>query len=407
MVNPHPNFPLRIGLSGTGFIARGFKALTRNLRDMKVTAVLTRRPPLSVEGIARDLLVSDLDEFVSRCDLVLECTGDVLRATEVVDAAFRANLPVVTMNTEFHVTTGSWFSGRGLLTEAEGDQPGSLAALAEEAAAMGFKPVVYGNTKRFLNPTPSIEEMEFWASRQGISLEQVTAFTDGSKVHAEQAFIANGTGAQLPVGGLRGPSVATLQEGAEAIAATACEGGAIADYVITNDAPGSIFIAATHDASHAPALNYMKLGAGPLHVIVRPYHLCYFEIAKTIRRMAFQHLPPLLTNGQVPRYGVAAVAKRTLEPGERIPRGMGSFTVRGEAVDLSSHLGHCPIGLLQNAVVRRRVRAGDILGMDDVHLPDSFALKAWMDIESRVRALPGRIIAPLPEPERSPAAETC
>ena len=402
MHSQHSPFPLRVGISGTGFIARGFKALARNLRDMQVTAVLTRRSPLSVEGISRDLLVSDVNEFVSRCDLVLECTGDVLRATEVVDAAFRANLPVVTMNTEFHVTTGSWFAGRGIITEAEGDQPGSLAALAEEAAAMGFKPVVYGNTKRFLNLNPGIEEMEFWAARQGISLEQVTAFTDGSKVHAEQAFIANGTGAQLPAGGLRGPSVATLQEGAEAIAASV-SGGPVADYVITNDAPGSIFIGATHDEGHSAALSYMKLGKGPLHVIVRPYHLCYFEIAKTIRRMAFQHLPPLLTNGQVPRYGVAAVAKRTLEPGERIPRGMGSFTVRGEAVDLGSHLGHCPIGLLQNAVVRRRVRAGDILGMDDVQLPESIALRAWMDIESRVRAVPGRMIAPVPMSETASA----
>lgn len=121
----HPSpFPLRVGISGTGFIARGFKALSRNFKDMRVTAVLTRRHPLSVEGIARDLLVRDPEELASRCDLVLECTGDVIRATEVVDAAFRANLPVVTMNSEFHVTTGSWFAGRGILTEAEGDQPG-------------------------------------------------------------------------------------------------------------------------------------------------------------------------------------------------------------------------------------------------------------------------------------------
>jgi predicted homoserine dehydrogenase-like protein len=251
---------------------------------------------------------------------------------------------------------------------------------------MGFRPVVYGNTKRFLNPNPSVEEMEFWAARQGISLEQVTAFTDGSKVHFEQAFIANGTGAQLPAGGLRGPSVATLQEGAEAIAGLITEGGAIADYLVTNDAPGSVFIGATHDGSHVDALRYMKLGEGPLHVFTRPFHLCYFEIAKTIRRIAFQHLPPLLTNGMVPRYGIAAVAKRTLEPGERIPRGLGSFAVRGEAVELSDNLGHCPIGLLQNAVLRRKVRPGEILGMDDVALPDSLALQAWMEIESRVRA---------------------
>ena len=380
------SFPLRVGISGTGFIARGFYNLSRSLADIRVTAVLTRRPPLSVEGIPRDLLVREAAELAERCDLVLECSGDVLHATEVIDAALRANLPVVTMNSEFHVTTGSWFTGRGMLTEAEGDQSGSLAALAEEAASMGFKPVVYGNTKRFLNLTPTPEEMEHWAKLQGISIDQVTAFTDGSKVHIEQALVANGTGATIGPRGLLGPRSQTLAEGAAAIAAEVPEGTAIADYVITPECPGGIFIAATHDSAHAAQLKYFKMGEGPFYLLVRPYHLCYFEIAKTIRRVIFEKRAPLLNNGGVPRIGVAAIAKRELKPGERIPRGLGGFAVRGECVHLSDHLGHLPLCLLRNAVVKHRVRPGDVLGMDDVELPESLALTAWMEIESRVRA---------------------
>lgn len=380
------SFPLRVGVSGTGFIARGFIAASRKRSDFRVSAVLTRRPPLSVEGVPRELLVGNAEELASRCDMVLECTGDVLHATEVIDTALRAGLPVVTMNSEFHVTTGSWFAGRGMLTEAEGDQSGSLAALAEEVSAMGFRPLIYGNTKRYLNLHPTPEEMEYWAKKQGVSLEQVTAFTDGTKVHIEQALVANGLGATIPADGLAGPRTETLREAADILAShAAIAGNAIADYAVTPECPGGIFIAATHDGTHGPALEYFKMGPGPNYIIQRPHHLCYLEISKTIRRVAFEGIP-LLNNGTVPKISVAAIAKRPLNPGERIARGMGSFAVRGECVHAADNLGHLPVGLLQNAVVRRKVRAGDILGLDDVELPHSLALTAWQDIESRIRS---------------------
>ena len=52
----------------------------------------------------------------------------------------KAGLPVVTMDAELQVTTGSYFAKKGFITEAEGDQPGCLAALDEEARQMGFLP---------------------------------------------------------------------------------------------------------------------------------------------------------------------------------------------------------------------------------------------------------------------------
>lgn len=386
------DFPFRVGVSGTGFIARGFIATTRDRSDYYISAVLTRRTPLSVEGIPRELLVRTAEELAEHCDLIVECSGDVLHATEVIDTALRAGLPVVTMNSEFHVTTGSWFNGRGMLTEAEGDQPGSLAALAEEVEAMGFTPVVYGNTKRFMNLHPTPEEMEHWAAKQGISLEQVTAFTDGTKVHIEQALVANGLHAGIAGGGLAGPRTGTLREAAEVLAGhAATAGGPIADYAITPECPGGIFIAATYAADHAGALQYFKMGPGPLYVIQRPHHLCYMEIAKTIRRVVAEKRP-LLDNGPIPKISVAAIAKRNLKPGERIPRGLGSFTVRGECVHSAKHLGHLPIGLLQNAVVRRVVKAGDIMDLDDVELPESLALTAWCGIESRIRTAAASVI---------------
>ena len=44
--------------------------------------------------------------------------------------------------------------------------------------------------KGFLNHHPTPGEMRYWAKRQGISLRQVTSFTDGTKIQIEQAFVA-------------------------------------------------------------------------------------------------------------------------------------------------------------------------------------------------------------------------
>ena len=330
--------------------------------------------------------VRTAEELAANCDMIVECSGDVLHATVVIDTAMKAGLPVVTMNSEVQVTTGSWFSGRGMLTEAEGDQPGSLAALAEEVQAMGFQPVIYGNTKGYLNLNPTLKDMEFYSKKQGISLAQVTAFTDGTKVHIEQALVANGLGGDIPGARLVGPHTATLREAVDILAPHAAAAGkAIADYVVTPECPGGIFIAATHDAAQQAQLEYFKLGTGPLYIIQRPYHLCHLEIGKTVMRVARENRV-LLDNSPLPRISVAAIAKLDLQPGEHIERGMGSFTMRGECVRWADHLGHLPAGLMQHATIRRQVKAGDILTMDDVDLPDSLALRAWLDIEGKVRA---------------------
>jgi predicted homoserine dehydrogenase-like protein len=75
----------------------------------------------------------------------------------------------------------------------------------------------------------------------------------------------------------------------------------------------------------------------------------------------------------------------------RIRRGIGSFDLRGEAVRIVDHPDHVPIGLVSDAVIARPIQPGQRLSFSDVDLPDTLALKAWLEI--RDRAL-GRISAP-------------
>ena len=379
----------RVGIVGSGFIAKGLVHHLEVASDLKVSRVLTRSDPAGRKDFPRaELMTRELDVLLAESDVVVECSGDVRHATDVIDAALSAGLPVVTMDAEVQVTTGSYFVGRGVLTEAEGDQPGCLAALAEDAAGMGFVPIVYGNIKAFLNEDPTLAEMEYWRAKQGVSLQRVVSFTDGTKLQVEQALAANGLGATIAVDGLLGPRVDSVEEAKETLAVAAAEvGRPISDYVLSSSSPPGVFLIATHAQYEQQRLflRNLKFGDGPHYLLLRNYHLCHLEIARTLRRIMGGG-SVLLDNSPIPEISVAAVAKRALEPGDELLYGIGSFEVRGIAVRFAERVSHCPIGLLQDARVVRRVEQGQVLSMDDVDLPDSLAARAWATIVKKVQS---------------------
>ncbi len=373
--------PIRVGVAGTGFIARRLFDSLRLMDDLQVSVALTRRALDSVRDAPSEVrLTHSTQELLDNSDIVVECSGDPIHAAEVVRDALAAGLPVVTMNSEFHVTCGSHFVGKGFLSEANGDQPGVQAQLHDELVGMGFRPLVYGSMKGFLNPNPSLKEMLYWSERQGFRVQQTTSFTDGTKVQIEQAFVANAFGASIAKPGLLAVQNDSADAATRVLAEAAVElGHPISDFtVVPGQAPG-VFVIATIAESQRPVLAALKMGEGPFYTFVRPYHLCALEIPNTLRR-AMQGQPVLLNNSAAPTIGVAAVAKRRLKAGERIETGIGSFQVRGTAVRFRDEPRHLPIGLLYGATVTRPVEPEQMLTIDDVDLPDSYARDITLEL---------------------------
>ncbi len=345
-----------------------------------LSSILTRRDINDLPTSAP--YTNSVDEFVEKSQLVVECAGDPIYGTDVIAQALGAALPVVTMDAELHVTTGTYLSTLGYLTEAEGDQPGALAALHREALAMGFKPLVYGNLKGYLNHHPTLEDMQYWAKFQGISLDQVTAFTDGTKLQLEQVLVANGLGATIACQGLLGYQAAEVDEGSYRLAADARNiGQPISDYLLSQPGaprklPAGVFVTGEHDPRQAAALKYLKMGEGPFYTLLRNYHLCHLEIPKTIRE-AVNGSAVLLDNSSKPTTSVVAIAKTELKAGQLIKQALGSFEVRGEAILINSMPDHLPIGLMRNAVIKHNIAPGQMLTMADVEIPETLALKAW------------------------------
>lgn len=369
----------RIGIVGTGFIAKGIMMALSHTDDLEVVRVFTHSDPSRRTDYPRPaLLTNRVEDLVSESDLVVVASGDPIRAVEPVEAAIAASLPVVTMDAELQVTVGSHFARRGYFTEAEGDQPGCLAALREDALAMGFAPLVYGNLKGFLNHTPTLEEMRYWSGVQGISLDKTVAFTDGTKVQIEQALVANGLGAAIATDGLLGLTAESVDAGGVALAQVAEDlGTPLSDYLLgVPGAPAGVFLTARHEEEEQPYLQYYKMGSGPYYTLLRNYHLCHLEVAKTVRR-ALEGRPPLLNNGAEPTVQVVGVAKKLLKEYKVLRHPIGSFEVRGVAVRIADHPDLVPLGLLDGARLTRHVEAGQTITLDDVELPGSRALALW------------------------------
>ncbi|WP_455661700.1 NAD(P)-dependent oxidoreductase [Pradoshia sp.] len=371
----------RVGIIGSGFIGKGLVKALNLMDDMEVIKVMTRT---RIDGRSDfpypDLLTNSIEDCIEHSDVIVECTGDVLFGTEMIARVMESGIPVLTMNTELQVTTGSYFAGKGFITEAEGDQPGCIAALRENALQMGFEPLVYGNIKGFLNPNPSPEDMYYWSKRNKISLEMVTSFTDGTKVEFEQTLVANAFQTKLMPNGIYGVASEDLNEGANALASEAERlGYPISDYVLSGKAPAGVFITAKHRdmEGQRDALHYMKFGEGPYYTLIMPFHLCHLEVVKTIRRV-LEKKEVLLNNTSTPSYSMGAVAKKELAVGTRIKRGIGSFEVRGRALKIDDMPNHIPIGLMEQATIIRPVEAGEMLTFADVDIPDSLAYQAWM-----------------------------
>ena len=381
------NGKYKIGISGTGFVARGLMYSLKYHPQLELVGVLTRRDINSLKDVPAEkkIITGNVNKLIKSCDLVVECTGDAIHATLVVEAILEAGLPVVTMNPELQITTGTYLAQKGTLIEAEGDQPGTIAALDMEVKSMGFKPIVYGNIKRYLNLNPTREEMEYWSKRQGISMDQVTAFTDGSKVQIEQALIANGLGATIANRGLLGIPCKDLEDGAQRLGEVADEiKKPISDYVLCATAPAGVFIVAKHDKEQKPYLEYLKLGPGPNYVLLKPYHLVHSEIPKTIMKVLTGDKSYQFNNGQNPTAQVVAITKRKIEAGEIVKRGLGSFDIRGEAVKIENYLDCVPITLMQDAKFQKTVEEGQIIKFSDVELPKTRALEIWQQILSDI-----------------------
>jgi predicted homoserine dehydrogenase-like protein len=218
------------------------------------------------------------------------------------------------------------------------------------------------------------------AKRRNMNPRMLVEFVDGSKTMVEMAAIANATGLVPDCPGMHGPA-ATLDQ-LEKVLCPKADGGVLSqkgvvDYSIGKGvAPGVFVIAEMAHPRVRERMHDLKLGPGPYYTFYRPYHLTSLEVPLSCARAVLYQaadMQPL----DVPSAEVCAVAKKDLQPGERLDA-IGEYTYRAWIMTVADAARDraVPCGLLENGKVTRPIRKGELLTYDNCAVDSSARIVA-------------------------------
>lgn len=362
-------------------------------------------PPGAVRVGTAPSLLSDVAG--PEADVLVEATNTIGFAGRLCEAAIEAEQHVVLMNAEVDLALGPWLAARAaekgvVLTSDAGDQHGVLARMIDEIALWGFRIVMAGNIKGFLDRHATAAGLLHEARIRNLNPIQCCAYTDGTKLSVEMALLCNGFGLVPHVKGMEGPRATDVREVFDLFDMKRYDERGVVDYVLGAEPGGGVFVVGhCDDPLQTDYLRYYKMGDGPFYLFYRPYHLCHVETTTAIARAALYGEAILR-----PRMGrvadVYAFAKRDLRAGEEVRHGIGGERFYGmiERSDRAEALGWVPIAWLEPEGERRaRLRRG--LGADrpltraEVELPAS-----WLVERARAAAPAAIPAAPLPVSRR-------
>jgi predicted homoserine dehydrogenase-like protein len=400
--------PIRVGVSGAGWIGSGFVAQVAHIPGMKVSLLADADPHLALEAfLATGIKTDDIletDQPNQAMDALRNgkrvITGDYTLASQLDDIDIVADITpspaigaitahsciengkdIVLVNIEADVTVGCILKKLAkeagvLYTVSSGDEPGCLAELWDFVKSLGFEPMVIGKGKNNpLDCTANPDTVADSARRTNKDPFQVASYVDGTKTMFEMTCAANATGCKPMQRGMVGPQ-ATLQSVSQIFALE--EDGGITkfpeaiDFVQGSSMAGGVFITVrVEDARIREDLEYLKVGKGKYYTFFRPYHLWFLEAPFSVAQ-AYLHRKVWMAPLDQPVADVMAIAKADLKPGAVLDE-FGGYTFYGtmERAEVARQLNALPVGLAPKAIVTKRVKAGDIITWDAVQLDES------------------------------------
>ena len=396
--------PVRVGMVGAGFMARGIaNQIVNSVPGMRLVAIANRTLNSAVQayteaGVEEVAFVGS-QKALEKCiatnrpavtqdpmllcaadgiDCLIDATGAVEHGAQVTMQAIAYGKHVVTMNAELDATVGPILKRHAdkagiILTGADGDQPGVQMNLYRFVKSIGLTPLLCGNIKGLQDPYRTPTTQKGFAERWGQNPYMVTSFADGTKISFEQAVVANATGMTVVQRGMTGIEhdghVDELTKSYDVDMLR--ELGGIVDYVVGSKPGPGVFVLATHDdPKQRHYLNLYKLGEGPLYSFYTPYHLCHFEVPLSAARVVLcgdAVMQPL----DGPRVDVVTTAKTDLKAGTVIDA-LGGYHSYGQAetYDASRAEQLLPMGLAEGCKLLRDVRKDQVLTYADVEVPE-------------------------------------
>jgi predicted homoserine dehydrogenase-like protein len=402
--------PIRVGVSGAGWIGSGFVAQMAHVPGMTVNVLADTDTQAAWQtflatGVAQDEIAEasapgpamdalragkrvvtgdyGLAARLDGVDIVADVTPSPATGAETAYACIQHGKDVVMVNIEADVTVGRILKKLAreagvLYTVSSGDEPGCLAELYDFVISLGWEPIVIGKGKNNpLNPAATPDDVAQSAQRDNKDPFTVASYVDGTKTMFEMTCAANATGCLPMQRGMVGPE-ATIETVSDIFALE--EDGGIAkfpgavDFVQGPSMSGGVFVTArVQDKRITADLKYLKLTGdknrgGKYFTLFRPYHLWFLEAPISVARAALYKevwLAPL----DEPVADSMTVAKRDLRSGDKLDQ-FGGYTFHGvmDRAEAAQSLNALPVGLAPGAVIAKPVARGEVVTWDDVSL---------------------------------------
>lgn len=327
---------------------------------------------------SESVVLTDDPAVLTTCnavDVIVEATGVIEPAAQLVLSAFEHGKHVVLLNAELDCVLGPILKVKAdqagvVLTHTDGEEPGVAMTLLRYLRSTGLRPVAAGNLKGMVDHYRTPETQKGFAEKYDQNVKKVTSFADATKLSMETTLLANATGFRAGKPGMYGPKCEHVKEMSHLLPAEQMLDGGLVDYALGAAPHTGAFVIVYEDAPLKKAqLGYVKMGDGPFYVFYTPFHLPHIQLASTIGRAAIHNDPTVAPIG-APVCEVMAVAKRDLKPGETLD-GVGGFCAYG-LIDNAARAREktsLPISLSEGCVVKRNIAKDEIISTKDVTQP--------------------------------------
>jgi predicted homoserine dehydrogenase-like protein len=393
--------PVRVAMVGAGYMARGIALqILTAMPGIRLVGVSNRTLPQAqrlyreagVESTTAVRTVAELERAIAeeryavaedptllckagQVEAVIETTGDVEFGAQLAFEAIRNGKHVILMNAEVDASIGPILKVHAdragvVYTYTDGDEPGVAMNLFRFVDSMGYKPVLMGQIKGFLNRYRNPDTQKEFAEKHQQKAAMVASFADGSKLALESAIMGNATGFVPGVRGMYGHQCAHVKDLLGKFKVADFARGGLVDFVLGAEPHTGAFVMGYNDHPlKKKYMSYFKFGEGPLYMFYTPYHLPHMQLPHSVARAVLFKDPTLAPIG-APVCDTMAVAKRDLKAGETLD-GMGGFTCYGlvDSYDNCRRGDYLPMALSVDCRLKRSIAKDQPISYRDVELP--------------------------------------
>ena len=401
--------PIKIAFIGCGKFVSMFLAQYNHLNKIKIDSIIDvninqakkncLNSGLSSETIEQINFSKSLDEILERnIEIFIEATGNPIIGTVHADKIIKNNKNIILVNVEADITCGKYLSDLAkknnvICSMAYGDQPSLILEQIEWARLNGFEVICAGKGTKY-HPTFEYSTPEtVWGhygltkeraeNESGMNPKMFNSFLCGDKSAIEMCAVSNASNLKCPSNGLTFPPVSVYDIAKKMIPKK--DGGLI-------DNEGQVEVISSIDLEKNDIKNDLRWGvyivlkakneyvkncfkdygmvtdsSGNYSAIWRPYHYIGLELAQSIYSIALDNRATGFTKNY--NAEVASIAKKNLKKGEKLD-GEGGFCARGRLItsEKSKKENILPLGLTDNAILKKDISKDEPIKLDDVEL---------------------------------------